>query len=701
MSNILQGRNKAMAALKRVNGELVKIQHKLNGADELRRDFTSNLARIQRDVLQFDSPISIIVAMGMLKAGKSTLVNVLARCGNASPTGYGYDTTLRPALIRECSPNDPHSATGRIVVYHFNAAAVGQQMSPEEQEAEETRQRNQKLCEVLDFLRNIGAGQTFNTTVLDLTEKNLQNTLCCSVNDPNALNTLQGNEPLIVMVETPCNKDSKLLKDGRMLLDMPGLDSAQSETSCHFERYQALIDECDAALFVQSSVAPLNDKAQDQLKESLKRRHAATIYVVQNQMLSKPWLDSEVNAEAQKRQLARALDLVKKLAMDVSGVAPKQFQVNLGMASDSLFVPKNQYHGKYVMEGLDEGQHVSSEMLWKCSEMDALEQALVQNIQQNGIRNRIRHCCDNLNVHVKKFIAGIDAERANNENSQKNKRSDKIVWEGIQEDVKESMSDYTFGEIQDAHFKRPEDIHEQAFQEAEAEAPLKMVNEKGSAIDNHLKKYAIKMKEQCLKALETWTLGKVKVELAGKKPDSAFNICNNTLTKLLQRWQGDGKYESREKKRTFFNELNSDQKPNSDYELNESKCKLDIKPADFKEYTPARKFEAYYIDTRLIKWEKKYQNDGVTHAWDPEVKKLKENYINELKRVLNDKLRDCMQRVLDAEAPGAIKPLTEALAERVKALEKELSELQVLMKGMEDITHMLKNVENDIPNLKA
>ena len=51
----------------------------------------------------FGSEYFVVSGIGMLKSGKSTLVNLLARNRNASPTGFGFDTTLRPALIT-CTP---------------------------------------------------------------------------------------------------------------------------------------------------------------------------------------------------------------------------------------------------------------------------------------------------------------------------------------------------------------------------------------------------------------------------------------------------------------------------------------------------------------------------------------------------------------------------------------------------------------------
>ena len=54
----------------------------------------------------FGSEHFVVACIGMLKAGKSTLINLLARSKDASPTGFGFDTTLRPVLIT--SSTEPH-----------------------------------------------------------------------------------------------------------------------------------------------------------------------------------------------------------------------------------------------------------------------------------------------------------------------------------------------------------------------------------------------------------------------------------------------------------------------------------------------------------------------------------------------------------------------------------------------------------------
>lgn len=59
-----------------------------------------------------------------------------------------------------------------------------------------------------------------------------------------------------------------------MLLDMPGLDSNMAEIAKNKSKsdYKRLIGECDLLLFVQSSVAPLNQDASELLRDIMNTR---------------------------------------------------------------------------------------------------------------------------------------------------------------------------------------------------------------------------------------------------------------------------------------------------------------------------------------------------------------------------------------------------------------------------------------------
>ena len=78
------------------NDETTKFQ-KLT--EKQKKDLITQLTATNFALDSFESQKFVITCIGMLKAGKSTLVNLFSRNKLASPTGFGVDTTLRPALI--------------------------------------------------------------------------------------------------------------------------------------------------------------------------------------------------------------------------------------------------------------------------------------------------------------------------------------------------------------------------------------------------------------------------------------------------------------------------------------------------------------------------------------------------------------------------------------------------------------------------
>lgn len=83
---------------KEIEGELYKLFK-----NEEKDGYISDLSerdwiQIARALEQFKANNLIVVVTGLLKAGKSTLVNLLAGSADVSPVGYGVDTTLRLLL---------------------------------------------------------------------------------------------------------------------------------------------------------------------------------------------------------------------------------------------------------------------------------------------------------------------------------------------------------------------------------------------------------------------------------------------------------------------------------------------------------------------------------------------------------------------------------------------------------------------------
>ncbi len=319
----------------------------------------------------FGSEYFVVSSIGMLKSGKSTLINLLARSKNASPTGFGFDTTLRPALVT-CT----EEPKGAIEVWLPN--------DPEKQLTKVS------LNEVFLCLRKVRKPDDIKGAschVYPLTPANLENALCKAVLE--ADNNMLPCEPVMVVVKVPRNSESPLSSE-IVLLDTPGLDSGLSNwTKESSERYSWIIDNSDLLLFLQSSVAPLNRNATTILHDIHAKSPNTPVWLVQNEMCAKPWLPPERITEEntkQRTQAARMFNTVSRVF--------KQVYANLGKADSAVF--DDTLGGKLKKELLNESQFGSLE----------------QNVKDDLIRNigpiRRRNCIEAVKRESQTMLDGLN-----------------------------------------------------------------------------------------------------------------------------------------------------------------------------------------------------------------------------------------------------------------------------------------------------
>lgn len=356
-------RSRKLAELREAYGSLVEGCRVSQGLKSL---LLSRKGELERALQQFSSPIIVVVSMGMLKAGKSTLTNLMARTPDASPVGFGRDTTLRPALIQMAREGEEPA-----LCLFFDAAG---------NQGDAAGRRARLMASILDRLRGLADGGNSAMGLSErhyaLTQENLRQALCSTVGS----NAMLYTDPLLVVVKVPYHPEARMLSHNRMLMDMPGLDSNSS--GLDLGQYKAVINECDMMIFVQSSVAPLNKQACQYLKEISAVRQAATTWIIQNRMKSRPWLREDVMQRADEQQLRHAQEIVC-MESGQSSYAHHWASANLGMAYDALLGKEEER-----LEG------VGGETLLDGSSYKQLEDALVGDLQENGEATRFRHCCD-------------------------------------------------------------------------------------------------------------------------------------------------------------------------------------------------------------------------------------------------------------------------------------------------------------------
>ena len=305
-------------------------------SNEHRAKINDGTVGVLNALAAFGAEYFVVSCIGMLKAGKSTLINLLARSKDASPTGFGFDTTLRPALIT--SSTEPR---GMIEVWLPN--------TPEQKLTKAV------LNEVFLCLRKVKKPEEVKGAschVYPLTPANLENALCKAVLE--ADNNMLPCEPVMVVVKVPQNKESPLTSE-IILLDTPGLDSGISNwTKDSVERYSWIIENSDLLLFLQSSVAPLNKNAAAILRDIHAKSPNTPVWLVQNEMCAKPWLPLERITEENTKQRTQAARMFNNISH-----AFKLVYANLGKADSAIF--DNTLSGKLRIMLLNESQFSSVE----------------------------------------------------------------------------------------------------------------------------------------------------------------------------------------------------------------------------------------------------------------------------------------------------------------------------------------------------
>lgn len=353
------------------NDETTKFQ-KLT--EKQKKDLITQLTATNFALDSFESQKFVITCIGMLKAGKSTLVNLFSRNKLASPTGFGVDTTLRPALITYTEAKQ-----GCIEIWFPN--------NPDSNQITDDKNILNEVFSCIRGIKNTKQVQSASVRTYTLTEDNLKTALCSQVMV--AAQNMLPSEPVMVAVKVPQAKDS-LLNSEITILDTPGLDSGISEwTRKNSKRYQWIIEHSDLILFLQSSAAPLNQNAQEVIKMIRAQKPQTPIWLIQNEMILKPWYSHDkiekINQE-QRAQAARMFDNLNKTF--------KKVYANLGKADTAI---------------LDSEETDKNEELLRDSNFCTMEKNVLSELKTNCGPIRRRNCVENVKRETNTLKSQIES----------------------------------------------------------------------------------------------------------------------------------------------------------------------------------------------------------------------------------------------------------------------------------------------------
>ena len=367
--------------LKKCESGYDSIDEKLKKLKELASESSINVFGLQEKIkafknslAEFNSNLFIVTTVGMLKAGKSTLVNLFAGTKLASPTGFGKDTTLRPALVIQAKEDK-----GCIQVWESDG--------------------NDSVENALDEVFNSIKGACAQTgkcskSEYKLDEDNLKLILCEEAGKNNMLSC----EPLLVVVKVPKNSDLQpLLSDKIAILDTPGLDSGISEWNQDADNCNRwILRNSDLILFLQSSMAPLNKTASDILKKIKKSDFKVPIWLVHNIMKAKPWQQQEYT----EKEIAAQLDSAQKIFGESIGTKNYlTLQANFGQAS-SYLLQREQIEEEY-----------NNRVFFEESKFSELESKIKENLQDNARKIKVENCCTQCLSDIIKFSKALEDEK--------------------------------------------------------------------------------------------------------------------------------------------------------------------------------------------------------------------------------------------------------------------------------------------------
>lgn len=265
--------------------------------------FKKTVDMLDRAKREFDANLFFILMFGPLKAGKSTLTNLLAR-EYVSPTGFGIETTLRPSLIMKS-----HTKEYVIDIY----------------EIVDTKDDKEELFNlVMDVLRGIMDFQLIKSRIrkvtIPLTQQNVENQLIRYLD----------SEPLVTVLNVP---GGDLITEHIALIDMPGLDGIKSNWEDSVV-HKWILKRADFLIFIQSSMAALNKATFEFLQDAYLGSRKPPLWLVQNIIDAKYWRSDEdrrSDNDVQRQNAKEHISSLLGISEDLRSTA-----INLGKASDGM-----------------------------------------------------------------------------------------------------------------------------------------------------------------------------------------------------------------------------------------------------------------------------------------------------------------------------------------------------------------------------
>ena len=286
-----------------VSEEVIRVNNVYKGFIGESPTIISQLSKVENRSKEYENGTFIVLVVGPVKSGKSTLVNLIANA-YVSPTHF-LECTVRPSIISQRRGDEEC----KITVFT----------------SEDTSNRIEQIDAIIDCIRGIegeASLENIHKGVFDLTPENIKQKVELGLKDS------LSSETLVTSITTP---GGKLMKQDVFIVDMPGFDGEYANIDDPV--YDTIAQRADLIIFVQSSNSAISKVSGQFLKTLAENNQDVPVCLIHNVFDSSWWRSNEERSAAALKQKEYAINEIRKQGFNID--ESQCFSINLGKVEDS------------------------------------------------------------------------------------------------------------------------------------------------------------------------------------------------------------------------------------------------------------------------------------------------------------------------------------------------------------------------------
>ena len=428
-------------------------------------------------------------------------------------------------------------------------------------------------------------------------------------------------------------------------------------------------------LFLQSSVAPLNEKAVDSFKEVTLYRSNATVWGIQNTMLNKPWMKGEIIKEEQTEQLRNARKLMEKMQKN-----PSLSVVNLGLAYAGYLQDESKLRLGEDMPGLDLQDlpiNIDQKELQDASKFSEVEGQIINSLTRSGQFVRLTSCTETLDAQLSETAKKIGEHKEKLEADMSELEKETERQSNIRNNWDHALKNLRAGIKKSTVIYKTDKLEKEmlAVFDAEKASHLELEDEKkckGSIVDECLAKASETCFGKANNFLKTFCLGRVQI-LDGEQPRAMSDVCPGIVNNAVaQNW---AECEGTESGDLTFKPSCSSISPDLPWRYSESVRKKVYADKTYK----VSGFWDWLREPRIMFREEE---------WNMSVEHIITGYITQVKDILDSQFDDWADGIVRQAAQDTMRRHLESKEAKIAADSEKIAQIREelkLISGMQDV----------------